>query len=256
MTSNLLTKRVVTGFLTIAILLPFSTQAQIRMPEREKRMSSSTAAFSCDAIDTMQTNVLAKVGERAASAGANRTGRSTDFTAAKEQRLTTIAVKRAEYDTARQSRYDTMRTKAITETQKAAVETFIDAAEDLVDIRQAAIDAAITTFETDVSALKTDASNAVADLKSSVEADMNTVFADAKEACDGDSTPAEIRAIIKTGMDVMKTNQQTKRKENTFRPKFEALRQTRMAGEKAAIAAFEAEIKNATAVLKAAFKTP
>lgn len=238
------------GVMCTAVLLPsvsFGQQASTTRPK------PAMGVDFCANIDVTRDKFLAGVQTRSAAIEESHGGRQATMEASAAERRAAFEAKRAEYDALRETHYDSLRAKATTDDQKATVEEFITTVEALVDDRKEAIDAAIETFETGAEALKSSLDSVTGSLASDVESDINAIFDEAEEACGDDTTPAEIRAMISEGMAAMKAERTGERDNYSFKTEFEALRATRVASEKAAVATFQAGLKTATEELKASF---
>ncbi len=251
MITKKISKNIIAGLVCVTVLIPAVSFGQQASTTRTR--PAMTGDF-CASIDTTRDKFLASLQTRASAIEGKQSGRQGTMETGAAERKATLEVKRAEYDAAREERYDSLRSKATTDSQEAAVEEFATTVELLVDDRKEAIDDAIETFETAVEALKTSLDSVTGTLADEVESDINAIFDEAEAACGDDTTPAEIRAMISEGMAVMKAERTTERESYTFKTEFEALRAARLASEKAAIATFQASLKTATAELKTSFE--
>ena len=240
----------------LVTMLPAVSQAEVGTRAKMLVRASSTAdrpAFSCDTIDTMMTGFKNHLATRADTLVGKKETRKATFTAAKTKRGEELASKRTELDSKRTTAYAELRSKATTSTQKAAVETFVTTVDGLVAKRRVAVDAAIAQFETGVAALTTDMQTQVDTLRASFTTDIDAVFANAKSSCTSDSKPADVKAIIKSGLEAMKQKRMTAKDNFSFKTKFEALRATREAAIKTAFDEFTTGMTAAKTELKTSF---
>ena len=85
-----------------------------------------------------------------------------------------------------------------------------------------------------------------------VKTDLNKIFDDAKAACADGKTGPEVRAVIKAGMETMRTKRADTKSEYSFKDDFEALRATRKAAEEKAQSDFRTGFEAAKVTLKTA----
>lgn len=173
----------------------------------------------------------------------------------RKEQDTKLAQKRADVAHSREQQYAALRARAKTNAQKQAVETYITTWKNAVNTRNGAIDAAIAAFRTSQDQAITTRHQAVKITATKLKTDVVAALDKAKTECiakkDPDTVKLEFKLALKNAKNAFKTALAAIPK---LRPQFAQFSQTLSQAIKTARQNFRTTMKQAEAILDAAFK--
>lgn len=240
----------------VSLLLPGMAMAQDGVQQERTRPTLNAGVNFCTIVDKWSTEVAGKIA-RARNNIKDRQGKlGSRVDERKEQRDEKLSDVREKHDDNRDSRYDRLTAKAVTDAQKQAVADFRASMESAVSARRAAVDAARTAYWNGVNQLVDSRQGSLTQLVDTYAAALESALATAKSECAGGVAPATAREHFGTALRTANTAFVEGRKAiERFGPQVKALAETRNQAVKKAMTDFRTAAEAARAKLKAAFAT-
>lgn len=241
----------------VSLLLPGMAMAQddsVRDQQERARPALNAGVNFCTIVDTWSTDVAGKIA-RARNSLKDRQGKlGSRVDERKEQRDEKLGDVREKHNDNRDSRYDRLTTKAITDAQKQAVADFRSSMESAVTARRAAVDAARTAYWNGVNQLVDSRQGSVTQVVDAYAASLESALATAKSECANGVAPATAREHFGTALRTANATFVEGRKAiERFGPQVRTLAETRNQAIKKAMTDFKTAAEAARAKLKAAF---
>ena len=254
MTTKITTKKILTGIILVssAIILPSSAfAANIGADVKVKTgvgvnfcttLESRSTEFS-NHIQNLTQNFVNEKSDRISAIDARRQTR--------DENLTNI---RSNGDEKHDTRFTILSAKATTDAQKAAVAQFQADVTAAITLRRSSIDTAIKNYRDGVNNLVSTKFIALDDSVATLNTDVDQVLTQAKNACDSGTASTTVLATLKASLKSDQANFKNARSTDKIKADIETLDSTRKAAVTQAVVKFKADLAQATAKLKAAFK--
>lgn len=236
----------IVALLTVSFAAPHILRAQTDRPERTGPNFCSRIEGEASKLGERLTNQLSKIREHQ-TAAASRLETKRDELETKRDEL------RAAHDARIAAHIAKLGDRAQTDTQKLAVAAFQTAVTNAIDARRDAYDAAIRAFHDGTNQILQERKTAIDGRLASAKEKYDAAAAKANADCAAGTAPRAVReAFVSAIKSAKNSSDAVKSAHDTFKAKFEALKEARKTAVKAAHDAFRAAVEAARNTLKTA----